>query len=567
MKRDLKNTGVILLTLFLLSSVTACCQNDGPGSEFIRSKGSSLVVGADEQLIRLRGVGFVNNVGYLDYSNIAETTDHSEIDFQRVADMGMNVIRFELDYRFFEDDASPYVYQQQGWDWLDQEIGYAKQYGVYLIFDMQIPHGDVQLGPGNALWSDPELQNRLKALWRAIAERYKDEPIVAAYDLVNEPYPTNGHHQWATLAQELVDEIRSVDTNHLIIVEESIGTDPNGLFDFPSINDDNVMYDFHFYHPHRFTHSFIYRGNYGDGGFYPNPDISLTNHYLTADVVWTDEVLTSKVPLGDSDWTLYESGLYEATDSMIVEVAPTFSCNVNQGTVYFDDFTIEEYDPDQNLTRQIHVDIDHEDVWTLPTIDPLPSLAEEWIPWFEEGEQGSHTTVSVGHLGNYALSISGTSQYYSLSNSGFGISVRTGYYYKISGWMKGEGVTDQSGQMGMDFFKHESTLDFTPLDKTYLEKAVMDKVQFLADRNAPINVGEFGTSIWTFRENLNGIVRNRGGLQWVRDMVDLFDQHNINYQYFGYHSHDYGLYTNHGTLPDPASANQELIDLLKELLQ
>ena len=513
MKWDIKNTGILLLTILFLTSIMACCQNDGPGSEFIRSKGSSLVVGADEQLIRLRGVGFVNDVGYLDYSNIAETTDHSEIDFQRVADMGMNVIRFELDYRFFEDDASPYVYQQQGWDWLDQEIGYAKQYGVYLILDMQIPHGDVQLGPGNALWSDLELQNRLKALWRAIAERYKDEPIVAAYDLVNEPYPTNGHHQWATLAQELVDEIRSVDTNHLIIVEESIGTDPNGLFDFPSINDDNVMYDFHFYHPHRFTHSFIYRGNYGDGGFYPNPDISLTNHYLTADVVWTDEVLTSKVPLGDSDWTLYESGLYEATDSMIVEVAPTFSCNVNQGTVYFDDFTIEEYDPDQNLTRQIHVDIDHEDVWTLPTIDPLPSLAEEWSPWFEEGEQGSHTTVSVGHLGNYALSISETSQYYSLSNSGFGISVRTGYYYKISGWMKGEGVTDQSGQMGMDFFKHESTLDFTPLDKTYLEKAVMDKVQFLADRNAPINVGEFGTSIWTFRENLNGIVRNRGGLQ------------------------------------------------------
>lgn len=50
-------------------------------------------------------------------------------------------------------------------------------------------------------------------------------------------------------------------------------------------------------------------------------------------------------------------------------------------------------------------------------------------------------------------------------------------------------------------------------------------------------------------------------------MIELFDQHNINYQYFGYHSHDYGLYTNHGTLPDPASANQELIDLLKELLQ
>jgi len=41
--------------------------------------------------------------------------------------MGMNTIRFYLNYHFFEDDTNPYNYKQTAWDWLDQNIAWAKK--------------------------------------------------------------------------------------------------------------------------------------------------------------------------------------------------------------------------------------------------------------------------------------------------------------------------------------------------------------------------------------------------------------------------------------------------------
>ena len=40
------------------------------------------------------------------------------------------------------------------------------------------------------LFTDRRNAERTVALWRLLAERYKDEWIVAGYDLLNEPRPT-----------------------------------------------------------------------------------------------------------------------------------------------------------------------------------------------------------------------------------------------------------------------------------------------------------------------------------------------------------------------------------------
>ena len=532
-----------------------------PGAEFIRRKGNQLVVGADEQPIRLRGINFTNDVDWADYTWILESEHHSEVDFQRVSDMGMNVIRFMLDYRFFEDDAFPYVYHQEGWDWLDQNLDWAKSYGVYLILDMQITQGGRQEGPdeGIALWTDVEKQNRLKALWKAIAERYKDESMIAAYDLVNEPYPPE-RQQWKTLAQELIDEIRSVDKNHLIIVEKCYSDEQDYILFL--VNDDNVMYDFHFYYPMPYTHQYN-EGSHGDGGYYPDPDVSVVPY----EFVWADAAENPRVPIGDSDWSFYEGSLYHATNPQIILGVPVFVCGKSQGTVCFDDFIMEEYDDNQGLLRRMSVDIDcEEQEWTLPGIDPFESYPKYWLPWTANGEQGSHAVAEIGHRGDHSLSITGVTNEYSLSNSALSFAVKQHYYYKLSGWMKGIGVTDESCQMTMEFHRLPDGEDFAPFDRGYLEDVLVNWLEFGATNNVPLNVGEFGLMKYCFMDNIGGFAGNRGGLTWARDMLELFDQYGIHYQYLGYHLHDFGIYRNTEGLPDPASANQELIDLFTEFL-
>ncbi|MFQ5595392.1 MAG: glycoside hydrolase family 5 protein, partial [Anaerolineae bacterium] len=127
----------------------------------------------------------------------------------------------------------------------------------------------------------PSNQTRLINLWRAIAQRYANEPTIAAYDLLNEPNPTSSASQWQTLAQQIVDAIRQVDQNHLIIVERvnwifaADGTSPLAdwslelLSSFQvSVNDDNVMYDFHFYDPGEYA--LQNEGAMPDDGNYPD---------------------------------------------------------------------------------------------------------------------------------------------------------------------------------------------------------------------------------------------------------------------------------------------------------
>jgi endoglucanase len=152
MKRLLK---IILCSLVLILNITGC--NNSPGSDtsgggltdnnnipkqFIRRQGNQLLVGQDNQPVQLRGVCFGNNV----WGNpqTPPVTHHNETDYQRVHDMHMNVIRFYLNYGLFESDDAPYVYKQSGWDWLDQNVQWAKNHGIYLILNMHYPQGGYQ---------------------------------------------------------------------------------------------------------------------------------------------------------------------------------------------------------------------------------------------------------------------------------------------------------------------------------------------------------------------------------------------------------------------------------------
>jgi endoglucanase len=54
---------------------------------------------------------------------------------------------------------------------------------------------------------------------------------------------------------------------------------------------------------------------------------------------------------------------------------------------------------------------------------------------------------------------------------------------------------------------------------------------------------------------------DKGGLTWVSDMLDLLDEHGVPFTYHAYHEDAFGIYRGSGKLPDPANANQPLIDL------
>ena len=174
----------------------------------------------------------------------------AEQDIARIAELGFNVVRVPINHRLLEDDDAPFVYKESGWEVLDRLLAWCESNGVYVVITLHsAPGGQSRLFTAdpqqrNLLWQSNENQERTVALWQAIAERYRHRTIVAGYDLLNEPDPTSGEELIA-FYQRIIDVVRAVDPEHLILLEGSNFAQDFSMFSAPLTY--NQAYSFHMY--------------------------------------------------------------------------------------------------------------------------------------------------------------------------------------------------------------------------------------------------------------------------------------------------------------------------------
>ncbi len=509
-------------------------------TDFLHRSGK-LIVDGNNQPVLLKGVAFGNEVWS---DNEVPATHHNEEDFKRVKDMNMNAIRFYLNYKTFESDNAPYQYKQTGWDWIDKNIAWAKKYNIYLVLNMHAPQGGYQSqGKGDALWTNIENQNRLSALWTKIAEKYKDEKQIIGFGLVNEPVPTSSKMQWQQLAQRMINDIRKVNKNHIIFIEKPIyvkgvNTEDADL-NFPSLIDENVVYEFHIYDPYFYTHQLLEFAKLGDGGKYPDENI-ISYTYGN----WLTGTFNSpKLSTGTNNWKFFEGEKYKITDPKInIGMPALVGANVG-GKVYFDDITIKEFDESGKFVKEVF----------SSCIDDLNG----WNYW-SNNNSGKSGVANTGRSNNKSLFIEESTDDCNLSNAVQVFVPKQNYSYQISGWMKGENVAATAGcNIRIDFITTNGPV--LTRNKRLLEASLQRYFDWADKKNVPLYMGEFGVGIECFKNN-------KGGLQWVTDMLDISKANNLNYTYHAYHEDSFGLYFGYGTLPDPTKANQPLIDLFKQKL-
>ncbi|RDB21881.1 putative glucan 1,3-beta-glucosidase A [Hypsizygus marmoreus] len=108
--------------------------------------------------------------------------------------LGLNCIRIAVNYRHFEDDLNPRVLKPNAFKHLDRAIATCAAHSIYTIIDMHTAPGG-QSGGWHAdagthlgkFWVHKDFQDRFVWLWTQIALRYKDNPWVAGYNVLNEP--------------------------------------------------------------------------------------------------------------------------------------------------------------------------------------------------------------------------------------------------------------------------------------------------------------------------------------------------------------------------------------------
>lgn len=499
----------------------------GAASQFVRTLGRRLVVGEENRAVRLRGVTSDNNSGATDSSLILSSPYPTDEGYRRVASMGMNTVRFMMSHVIF-DPQDPGTDSGPAWEWLDRHIAMAKRHGLYLIMDLHEPPGGRQMGTneGAALWTDPRNRRRMVDIWKALALRYRDEPTVVAWDLLNEPTPNRDIEQWSRMAQELIDAVRSIDTNHVIIVEAAMV--PNLPEAFPRVNGENLMYEFHFYQPFFYTVQTWFPEGRAAWGGYPDTEASIPPPE-GLEYGYSSE--NTPLPPGASSWRFYEGDLVQVTDERIVAGEPYFSSGSNPGFAFFDDFVVEEFDAQRRFVRRVQaVDIVDESeagmLWTEENLrEHVPSSPQWWTPWSEDGT-GEHRLVPGGHRGEHAIAIGRVGHAYALVSATAQFPVRTGRHYRISGWMRGDRKNTGAGAMGIQFLRLPAGASRVPFDRAYLESEILRWIDRIRDLDAPVNVGEFGLT--------EGCFDGRGGVAWARDMIEIFERQGFNYQYHDY---------------------------------
>ena len=184
-----------------------------------------------------------------------------EEDMRFLAEQGFNTLRVPMHYKYFtlpieqEPVSGEQTWLQEGFDRIDSMCVWAERWGILLILDMHACPGGQSSGDicdydssKPSLWESEANRQKLIALWRKIAERYKEQKCVAAYDLINETNWTltnNNKLLWDT-CRLIIKAIREVDTNHIAILEgNSYSNDYNG---FPATKmDSRMMFQFHRY--------------------------------------------------------------------------------------------------------------------------------------------------------------------------------------------------------------------------------------------------------------------------------------------------------------------------------
>lgn len=178
----------------------------------------------------------------------------TERDIEQIAAWGMDHVRLPIDYMVIEEDDHPFTYKEEGFAYVDSCIGWCEKHHLNIILDLHRAAGYAFHSlRENRLFENETLQRRFISLWQAFADRYKEYGKNVAFELLNEIVEPDSF-RWNALSKRAVMAIREIDRNRRIIIGGNHYNSVNALKDLDEIDDDGLVYTFHFYEPHIFTH-------------------------------------------------------------------------------------------------------------------------------------------------------------------------------------------------------------------------------------------------------------------------------------------------------------------------
>jgi sugar phosphate isomerase/epimerase len=181
-----------------------------------------------------------------------DSEPYTDADFRDLAATGANVVRVPIHLRRC-DGCTAWTSPEPDIRYVERVLDQGARLGFRVVVVLQPePWGhrsDYWAGGDSALLKADMVQQ-----WGRIAQRLRSHAALQAYDLVNEPVVQGPPALWQDLATRLARAVRQHDPDTPVMVEPSPWGLPGGMAKLQPLDLPGVVYSFHLYNPHAFTH-------------------------------------------------------------------------------------------------------------------------------------------------------------------------------------------------------------------------------------------------------------------------------------------------------------------------
>lgn len=187
-------------------------------------------------------------------------------DLATIRKAGFDAIRLPVAFTNYVGPAPHYRIEPRLLKRVDQVLDWAEAEQLIVLLDLH--HVD-------RVHDDPAGDTpRIAAIWRQLAERYKDRPSNVYFEVINEPRGRLAGQALRDLYATVLPIIRATNPTRTIVVSGDQWGSIKGLDALDGMDPTNLIATFHYYEPFAFTHQGLWWGDYSPpmGATWGGPD-------------------------------------------------------------------------------------------------------------------------------------------------------------------------------------------------------------------------------------------------------------------------------------------------------
>jgi aryl-phospho-beta-D-glucosidase BglC (GH1 family) len=169
-------------------------------------------------------------------------------DIEIIKSVGFDHVRLSVNPQPMFTNNRPEAIPQEYLSYLDSAVKMILDQGLSVVIDLH-PDDDFK-----TRLKDDAFVQQLGDFWRALAKHYATwDPERVFFEIMNEPEITDPY-RWFGIQAKLAAAIREGAPQHTIIAAGSQYSNDDQFLFLEPLHDPNIVYNFHFYYPHIFTH-------------------------------------------------------------------------------------------------------------------------------------------------------------------------------------------------------------------------------------------------------------------------------------------------------------------------